>query len=246
MNKWGCGWQIEIGRVSLATLCLLFIIGISRFSSLQAIAKEKKKQDSVVIFQPPPEDAQPEETAGAASRNGNKCPGDMPVKANRNDVKLGAIVPQNNSGLTTQEYPTFWAYIPPTTAQSAILSIAKAGEKPHWHQAIALTGKSVEIGIELDRNAPGLEINGNYHWALILVCNAHPHPSDPVITAGVKRINSNLPQNVTGLEQATWYAKRGIWYDALDVLAKEKSLINNGEIIWSKYLRSGRFATDSQ
>mgnify|MGYP001794456378 CR=1 FL=1 len=243
MKKWGWSWQIKTSSISLAMLCLLSATEISVFSDLNAIASQKKKQDTVVIFQPPPEDAQPEETGGAASRNGNKCPGDMSAKADRSKFK--AIVPQSNSGLTTKEYPTFWASIPPTTAQSAILSIAKVGEKPYWHQAIALTNRSGLIGIKLDSNAPGLEIDQNYRWALVLVCNPHPHPSDPVVTAGIKRIDRNLPSNITSLELANWYAERGIWYDALNILAGKKSLLNNGEFIWSKYLRSGGILIDN-
>lgn len=244
MKKWGWRWQIKISGISLTALCfLLSTIAISTLSK-SAIAGEEKRSDSVVLFQPPPDDAQPESTEGAASRNGNQCPADSLSKADR--FKLKAIVPQGNSGLTTKERPTFWAYIPPTTARSAILSLAKVGTQPHWQQAINLTGKPREIGVKLDPDADGLEIGQNYRWALILVCGERPHPNDPVVTAGIKRINHNkLPQNITKLEQATWYAERGIWYDALDILAREKSFLHNGEDLWSRYLRSGGFSIDN-
>lgn len=241
MNKLGWGWQIKFSGIALTILSFLLLIIEIPLLAKSAIAREEKKSDSLVIFQPPPEDAKPESAEGAASRNGNRCPGDLLAKSDRNSSVLKAIVPQGNFGLTTQKHPTFWAYIPPTTAQSAILSIAKVGEKPHWHQAISLTGESGTIGVKLDSTTPGLKIGQNYLWTLILICNAHPHPNDPVVTAGVKRIPSNLPQNIAELERATWYAKRGIWYDALDILAKEKSVLNNGEVLWSRYLRSGGF-----
>ena len=249
MKKWGWGWQIKTVGIYLAVLWVLMsAIEISTLSK-SAIAG-KKKSDSVVIFQPPPDDAQPEQTEGAASRNGNKCPAYLSVKANRDRFKLKAIVPQGNSGLTTQEYPTFWANIPPSTAQYAILSIAKAGAKPHWQQAIYLAGKSGATGVKLDRNAPSLEIGQSYRWALILVCGDRPHPNDPVVSAGIRRISNrslanNLAPSRSKLVRATWYARQGIWYDALDILARNKSSLSNGEVLWSRYLRSGGFKFDN-
>lgn len=243
MKKPGWSWQIKIGGISLVMLC--FWLSAIKTPILGRALAVEEKIDSVVLFKPPPEDAKPEEAEGAATRNDNQCPGNLSAKANRNPSKLKAIVPQGNSGLTAQEYPTFWVYVPPTTAQSAILSIAEVGEKPYWHQAIDLTGKSGTIGVKLARNTHGLEIGQNYRWALILVCGEDPHPNDPVVTAGIKRIKSNLPQNLTLLEQVAWYAQGGIWYDALNILAQEKSSLNNGEILWSRYLRSGGFTIDN-
>ena len=234
-------------RIYLTTLCLLLsAIGIFSLNGSKAIANEKKPKDPVIIFQPPPEDPQPEETEGAASRQDNKCTGDLRPPTTGNRPKFKAIVPQGNSGLTTQKHPTFWVYLPPTKARQAMLSIAKAGASPHWQQSIDLTGKSGTMGIKLNENAPGLGIGQNYRWALILVCGDRPHPNDPVVTAGIKRIEpanitNHLPPNATRLDWAAWYARQGIWYDALDILAQEKSSLSDGEELWLRYLQSGGF-----
>ena len=52
--------------------------------------------------------------------------------------KLTALAPQRNHGLTVAERPTFWVYLPQTTAKKAILSIKAEGSNPHWQQSIDL------------------------------------------------------------------------------------------------------------
>ena len=97
----------------------------------------------------------------------------------------------------------------------------------------------------MSKNAPILEIGKSYQWALVLVCGNKPNPNDPVVAAWIKRINESpaisyyLPSK-TRFEQAAWYAKQGIWYDALSILIEEKkSSLDNRNDTWAKYLRSG-------
>ncbi len=204
---------------------------------------------TTVLFQPPPGEEQPENTEGAASRQNGKCFSDsipsQSSKFNRDRSNLTAVVPDRNYGLTTAERPTFWVYLPQTSAQQAILSIREEGINPYWQQSIDLTKKTGMIGIKLSDNAPALEINQNYQWAVILICNNKPHPNDPVVAAWIKRIDESqigrdgFPPIATELEKAAWYAQQGIWYDALDILVEERSSLPNWNDIWFKYLQSG-------
>lgn len=208
----------------------------------------KANIDITVLFQPPPESEKPENTEGAGSRQNGECPQEFDTsqlqESVENRLKLTAIVPDSNYGLTIRERPTFWIYLPKTSAQQAFLSIKEEGIEHHWQQSFNLTGKAGIMGITLSDEAPVLEIGKNYQWAIILVCGNRPNPNDPVVAAWIKRvdksqvIDSELPAK-TMLEQAAWYAQKGIWYDSLDLLITEKkSSLENWHDIWVKYLQS--------
>ena len=205
--------------------------------------------NTTVLFQPPSEDQQPESTEGAASRQNGQCfPNFLPIQQQEESgdrLNITAIVPDSNYGLTVAPRPTFWVYLPKTSAQQVILSIKEEGIKPHWQQSLSLTGEAGIMGIKLSDDAPSLEIGKNYQWAVILVCGRRPNPNDPVVAAWIKRvdesqvIDSQLPAK-TMLEKAAWYAKKGIWYEALDILSEaKKSSLDNWHDIWVKYLQSG-------
>ena len=220
-----------------------FVTGLSFLLTSVATAKI----NTIVLFQPPPEEERPENTEGAASRQNKQCFQDWFVteqqKHTSDRLKLTAVVPDSNYGLTVSVRPTFWVYLPQTSAKQAILSIQEEGINPHWQQSINLSGKAGIMGIKLSDDAPALEIGKNYRWAVILVCGKRPNPNDPVVAAWIKPvdesqfIDSQLPEK-TMLERAAWYAQKGIWYDALDILIAAKKS-DNWNNIWVKYLQSG-------
>ena len=202
-----------------------------------------------ILFQPPPEDEQPEKTEGAASRQTNRCGDDsqlsQPIAAQ--DLKLTAIAPQGNYGLTTLERPNLWIYLPETSAKQAILSIRKESKTTHWQQLVEIRPEAGVMGIKLAENAPALEIGSNYQWAVILICGDRPSPNDPVVTSWIKRIEAQNSQSLSSskLAKASTYAQQGIWYDTIDILISEKLSQNNWQDLWNKYLESAglsRFA----
>ena len=204
--------------------------------------------DTAVLFQPPPKEEQPESTVGAASRQNGQCFQDFLAAQKQESTgdshTMTAIVPDGNYGLTVTDHPTFWVYLPQTSAQQVILTIKEEGIKPHWQQSVSLTGEVGIIGIPLSDDAPALEIGKNYQWAVILVCGNRPNPNDPVVASWIKhvdesQVNSQLPAK-TMLEKAAVYAQKGIWYDTLNILVEEKkSSVDNWHDIWVKYLQSG-------
>ena len=199
--------------------------------------------ETTVLFQPPPEEEQPKDTEGAASRQLGECAAnnlELESQSVSKELSLTALVPQNNYGLTTQERPNFWIYLPSTSAKQAILSIKEAGKTPHWQQSVDLDRNEGIVGIELSKDAPALEIGTNYQWAVILVCGDRPSPNDPVVASWIKRIEAQSSQSssTSKLAKASTYAQQGIWYDALDILISQKSSQNNWHDLWNKYLES--------
>ena len=202
---------------------------------------------TVVQFQPPPEEEQPKETEGAASRQLGECAANELVSKSEfateelnTPVNSIALVPDDNYGLTTQERPNFWLYLPHTSAEQAILSIKEARKTAHWQQSINLNQKQGIVGITLAQDAPALEIGKNYQWAITLVCGDRPSPNDPVVASWIKRIESvkrEMPS--TGIENAAMLARQGIWYDALDVLVAERTSVLDWQKHWQEFLQSG-------
>lgn len=233
------------GKQVTALIRINLLIGLSLTLATAAIA-DTNSVNTTVLFQPPPEESQPEETEGAASRQDKVCSQDlMASQTKRDSLKLTAIVPKRNYGLTVAEYPTFWVYLPQTSARQAILSIKAEGTSPHWQQTIELAGESGTMGIKLSDVAPALETGKNYQWAVTLVCGSSPHPNDPVVVAWIRRVAEpnvvNYQLGTTSkLELAQMYARQGIWYDTLDILfAARKSSLANWQEIWHTYLQSG-------
>lgn len=202
---------------------------------------------TVVQFQPPPEEEQPKKTEGAASRQLGQCSTNQQVSKTQSATAelapLTTLVPRNNHGLTTQERPNFWLYLPHTSARRAILSIKEAGKAPHWQQSVELNQKQGIVGIELAKDAPALEIGKNYQWAVVLVCGDRPSPNDPVVASWIKRVDVKGEMPSTGIEKAAAYATQGIWYDALNVLATERTSVPNWQKHWQEYLQSGGLET---
>lgn len=244
-------------KIALLTGSSLLLFTVT---TLKTFANEEKKDEvsATVLFQPPPGEKPPEDTEGGGSRDdSNSCDRDI---ANRGTKSAGdcstltAIAPLDYDGLTTVSHPTFWIDLP-DSAQQAIL-LVKEGSNSNWHQlathsqqSINVAGKAGIIGIKLAQDAPALEIGKNYQWVVTLVCSDRPHPNDPLVAAGIKRvaesqITMNVPSTSTQLDRASLYAEKGVWYDALAILVGSKSSLSDWNNIWIKYLQSGGLADD--
>lgn len=203
-----------------------------------------------VLFKPPPEDKKPERTQGAGSRHDGQCPRDVSptnvAKLSSERPSMVPLVTTDNTGLTLAERPTFFIYLPETSAKQIVLSIREEGTTHHSQTFFPLTGVSGIINLQPSPDSPPLEVGKTYQWAVVLVCGERPNPNDPAIAASVRRISS--PQSIkqgTALEQASWYGEQGIWYDALTSLVKaRRSQPNNQDLtdIWVQFLESGGLA----
>jgi hypothetical protein len=195
---------------------------------------------ATVSFKPPRDDKQPDRTAGAGSRGG-QCPQDATVPT-ANTPSLTALVPTTNRGLTLAERPTFWVYLPKTTAKQVVLSIREEGIKHHSQTFLSITGTSGIISLQSSKDSPPLEVGKTYQWAVVLVCGERPSPNDPAIASWVRRVAPFQTANQgTALAKATWYGEQGIWYDALDSLAEARRTQSNNQAltnIWADFLNS--------
>ena len=157
---------------------------------------------------------QPGNRRGGASR-GN-CPPTQPP--------LTALIPATNLGLTTQEDPTLWFYIPynSTDIRQAELMLLDENQRPVLEKPmkVQLSGTPGIIGVTLPSTAKPLELEREYHWFFELVCDSENPSNNPRVDGWIKRVQpsseliAQLENNQTEKSYLV-YAENGIWYDAL-------------------------------
>jgi len=197
-------------------------------------------------FMPPADDGEPDTTRGAGSRGNPQCFQDLPSDQNNSaptPLGLTALVPSDNYGLTQTDRPTFWVYLPATSARQIILSLREQDHPEFLSQTpLPITGEAGVIGIPMSAELPSLEIGKTYQWAVVLVCGEQISPNDPAALAWVHRKAPNPLSSLvqrSPLEQARWYGKHGIWYDALTSMALARQLQpDNSQLFdrWREFL----------
>ncbi len=229
---------ISFTLVSIAPLSVLSKPALSDESNNQNISY---KNITKINFTKPTLEKEPENRGAPRDRRGAGTRGECKSTTS----PLVALVPmmprtkQGSSntrdsefvlGLTSQEYPTFWFYVPyaPNEATSVKFVILDEKKNPLTPQPIPINLKGTPgvISIKVPNGKP-LDINQYYHWYLLINCNEKSQSEDIAVEGLVKRIapkpdlQSSLA-TATPREQAAIYAKAGIWQDALTILGELK------------------------
>jgi Domain of Unknown Function (DUF928) len=129
-------------------------------------------------------------------------------------------------GLTTNEHPTLWVYIPYSSALiSRIDFILRSGDNPAnpivYQTSIQAPKRAGIVNFSLPKTSTPLAIDKLYQWEVKLTMKSQPTEQ---ITGWIQRanINSNLSDRIkqsNPSQQADLYAENGFWYDALSTLA---------------------------
>ena len=146
----------------------LILLGVLLVVAKAAITD---KVNPSVTFKPPSDNPKPEKTALGGRRTNNKqC-----IQDTENDTAqagLTALVPIGARGSTTLAHPTFWVYLPETTASQIVLSVMeenKGGPIKNYSQAsFPIPPKPGLVSLKLPDESPSLELGKTYKWAVIL------------------------------------------------------------------------------
>ncbi|MGB3494884.1 MAG: DUF928 domain-containing protein [Elainellaceae cyanobacterium] len=189
----------------------------------------------------PPNVGLPGRTEGGGTR------GDCSVIG---DKSLTAIAPQQNFGYTTDEYPTFYWYMPEAGAEAAeFVLINEAGEEVYATTfQIQNNAGIISLSIPGEAGVTPLTVGENYQWFFSLVCDFQDRSGDIFTSGWVQRTDeSTFPQLASRLaasseeDHGIIYAEEGIWYNALDKLAEQRfgDLLDEGiEQDWMILLES--------
>lgn len=204
----------------LALMCITLLANLLPGLSTPLQASEVRQRSPLkVTFQPPGED-RPRETAGGASR-GEQCPQDTNV-----NPYITPLIPAGNTRLlTATARPTFFVYVPQTSAQKAFFSLQDEQHNNYYQSFLTLDRQSGIASISLPADAPALEVGKPYRWYFVLMCDNILKPDSPLVEGHIQRIEPALAlisrlEEATPLERAALYGEAGIWYDTLATLAQ--------------------------
>lgn len=217
----------KIGKTPLVLLSWGMVMAFSLPSSAQISAQASNshnlpaaralnEQYFSVIFEPPTDD-RAEDSRGGASRTAMKCRNDQ-ISA----IPLTALLPPSNRGLTIAAHPSFFVYIPATSARQIYFSLKDANYEGIYQANLPISGEPGVVKISLPPDLMPLEIGQTYQWSVALMCQP-TQPDMPWVTGKVERVQleEKLPDNLSSnpsIQQAVFYGQAGIWYDTLSTL----------------------------
>ena len=191
-----------------------------------------------IIFQPPTDEKAEDSRGGASRPAAVKCSGDEAT-----DVPLTSVMPESNQGLTARGHPTFFIYVPPTSAQKIYFSLKDESNKGIYQTILPRPGSAGIARVSLPEDQPPLEIGKTYTWSASIMCE--PTQTDmPWVQGQVRRVEfdpSSGYSSPTKLEMAASYGKAGIWYDTLTVIAElRRSQPEDSSVaqLWTNFLSS--------
>ena len=162
---------------------------------------------------------------------------------------LTILTPTTNLGLTVTANPTFFVYMPRTSATAARFVLVDEENANRVYEktfAIPTTPGIVSLKLSADNGLPSLKLGKNYHEYISILCESQDRSGDIYVDGWVQRIEL-LPSLASQLEKASLdkrvalYQKNQLWYDALTTLAQERRLHPRDSVIadeWSTLLRS--------
>jgi hypothetical protein len=158
---------------------------------------------------------------GRRVAGGSRAPQERNCSSGQNP--LTAVVPNSNIGLTTQANPTFFFYIPQT---SATLELVLRDQDKEYKQMYKSSEKGGIVSIPFNKTP--LEVDKVYRWSLSIVCNPKERSKDKFVEGAIVRVKT-VAQLASKLataspqERANLYAEAGIWQDSLASLAQSLS-----------------------
>ncbi len=216
------------------------------------------------FFTPPADNAAPQRTTGGASRRVIfTAPEESMLEQLNSESTRGntygssgaialasqsmlAILPESFYGTTLEERPTILAYVPASTAQTAVFSLKDEAKNLHYQMSVPVSSEGGLVKIQLPEAAPALEVGKSYQWYLALQLDGELTPASPFVDGWVKRIEpsaavANALTQGNQLANIELLGAQGIWYDtAAQLAALHLAQPTNPEIAqhWDELLES--------
>ncbi|NJM71323.1 MAG: DUF928 domain-containing protein [Scytonema sp. RU_4_4] len=132
-------------------------------------------------------------------------------------------------GKTLEAYPSFWFYIPFVYKESELeyAKFVMLDEDKHivvgpiffqLPNKVDVAGKPSIAKLTLPANLKPLEINKQYNWFFSIICDERKPSRNPSVTGWIQR--EALP--VLAPQNYLYYARSGIWYDAVTRLVESR------------------------
>lgn len=220
--------------------------------------KPPRKKPTRPVFVPPkaPSGLTPISGRRAGMGSRNNCPavpipltalvpfrGEQTVSKQTGKSSIGVV-----GGLTTSERPTFWFYVPYTQKAnlSAEFSLQDSTGMDVYRKAIALPPKPGVISVSLPNTVKPLEVGKRLRWYFKVRCQQQTASLPVYVEGDIQRINldskvtEQLKAAIDEQQKIAIYAKSGIWFDALNMLAKLRQTSGDASVVedWQTLLQS--------
>jgi hypothetical protein len=154
------------------------------------------------------------------------------------NTPLTALIPETNLGLTLAAYPTFFFYIPQTSAKEMRFVLVDEEKGKQVYKTTftpPITAGIISISLPRDKNLPPLEVGKKYHWYFQINCSAQQREQDigeVYVEGWIQRVEPSLTltsqlEKTYPRKQVDLYRKNHLWYDALTILAEQRRLNPN-------------------
>jgi Domain of Unknown Function (DUF928) len=196
-------------------------------------------------FEPSASNPAPTTTIGGGRRtNDGQClkSGDIQTRENKAkkslEQQLTPLLPQNKFGLTVSANPTFFAYIPKTSAIDVEFTLENQQGRGIAQKTVTLTSTPSIINVQFE-GIP-LEVGKDYKWLISVICETGD-PEDIFAEGIIRRIKPDATllsklEKATELERVSLYAKFGIWHEAIAELASLRMSQPNSSDIKTSWL----------
>ena len=180
-------------------------------------------------------------------RPGQQTAGDSRSNCPYVNPPLTALLPVSHKGKTVNKHPTFWFYVPYNAKQVKAIEFVLQNEQREdvYRTPLSLEKTSGYVNFSLPSTAPALKLGEWYVWYFKVYC-APAEVSTPLFVQGwIQRVpvnsilNLELEQTAHRLDKV--YARYGIWYDAVDRLARLHLFNPNNQVLrqdWHKLLNT--------
>lgn len=147
---------------------------------------------------------------------------------------LMALVPNNNGGSTTQDYPQFWFYLPfggTSESPPATFRLLDEQKKPVLSKPLqfSLPEKKGIASISIPSTEKPLSIGKRYQWYFKITCvNDQGLNTNISVNGWIERVAAS-PELVQKIKQTANqqhyipYAENNIWYDTVSILAQNRA-----------------------
>ncbi len=256
----------------LATLSAALYLGIALIPRLSTQAQAQSQPIAQAVsasfpesvhldFKSPPTNGEPKQSGTTGTRGGcASAKGSLPFLTpltpgtiqGLTEKKEGTVseyptLVSEYPTLTISEYPTFFVYVPQTSAHSVEFVLTDENNtREIYYKAFAFPSNPGIVSVTLPADKPPLEIGKVYKWSFIIICKPEEPSQNITVYGWVKRTEPNPAlvkalEKATPLERAALYGEYGIWHETLTTLAnlrrsqpEESTLV----VKWTELLKS--------
>ncbi|WP_199247657.1 DUF928 domain-containing protein [[Phormidium] sp. ETS-05] len=134
---------------------------------------------------------------------------------------LTVLLPDQDTklGLTVEAHPTFFWYVPNTSARQVEFLLMDETDVIYETQ-VNISGNAGIVSLTLPETAPALTESKYYRWYVFMVCDPTDRGSDAYTGGWVQRVQPNQElaaqlKAAQGKELVLAYAKAGIWHETV-------------------------------